>query len=70
MSDDPNFNAGSWPGCRGDCQRGQRPCLSPEECAPDGPPFTRAGCLIVLALSILCWAGVGALIWFAMGIGL
>ena len=61
------------PGCRGDCQRGRRPCLSPEECLPYSPPITRSGlswaivcgCLMAIAFVLLSWAIVfisGALV--------
>jgi hypothetical protein len=43
------------PGCKGECQQGRRPCLSPEECMPDSLPFTRSGCLMVLAVSAIGW---------------
>lgn len=32
--------------------------------------MTRAGCLIVVAASVLGWAAIAALIWFAMGVDL
>jgi len=65
---EPHLRIDSLPGCRGDCQQGQRPCLSPEECAPDSPPLTRSGCLLVVAAAVLGWAAAGALIWIAMGL--
>lgn len=65
---DPHLKIDSLPGCRGDCQRGRRPCLNPEECAPDSPLFTRTSFLIVAAISVLGWAALGALIWIAMGV--
>jgi hypothetical protein len=43
------------PGCKGDCQQGRRPCLSPEECSPD-QPLTRNGCFIILGAAALAWA--------------
>jgi hypothetical protein len=63
---EPNFKIDGPPGCRGDCNQGRSYCPTPDECRPDGPPFTRTGCLIVLAAAVLGWAAVGVLIWIAM----
>lgn len=45
------------PGCRGDCQQGRRPCMSPEECSPD-QSLTRNECFIILGAAVLAWAMV------------
>lgn len=65
MSTDPNFAMKPLPGCRGDCQQGRRPCLSPEECLPDTPPMTRSGCLVAIGLVLVSWVivfGLGVLV--------
>ena len=41
-------------------------CPCPEECTPDGPPFTRSGCLIVLATAVLAWCAVAGAYLLAM----
>jgi hypothetical protein len=46
----------TFPGCKGDCQQGRRPCLHPEECLPDSPPLTRNGCFTILGAAVLAWA--------------
>lgn len=65
MSADSNPIIKPLPGCRGDCQQGRRPCLSPEECLPDSPPMTRSGCMAAIGLVLLSWVVmlvVGALV--------
>ncbi len=62
---EPNLTF-NFPGCRGVCRQGRSACPCPEECAPDGPPLTRTGCLIVLAAGVLGWAAVGVLIWIVV----
>jgi hypothetical protein len=57
---DPHLKIDNLPGCRGDCNQGRQACPCPEECAPDGPPFTRTGCFWVLTTAVLAWCGVAA----------
>jgi hypothetical protein len=64
---EPNITIQPLPGCRGDCQQGRRPCLSPEECMPDSPPLTRNGCLIAVAMVLGSWAIVFAIGYLVKG---
>lgn len=63
---DPHLRIDALPGCRGDCNQGRLPCPCPEECAPDGPPLTRSGCLAILATAVLAWCGVAGAYLLAM----